>query len=121
MRLVRSSVALFRLGAAILLVAIAVRASQGAEPRVTSAQIRRITDRVNAQYDSLLALYHHFHRHPELSLHEERTAARLAEELRAVGYTVTTGVGGHGVVALMKNGPGPTIMVRTDLDALPVR
>ena len=121
MRFVRRSIVLFRLGSALLLVAISVRATQGAEPRVTSAQINRINAHVNAQYDSLLALYHHFHRHPELSLHEERTAAKLADELRAVGYTVTTGVGGHGVVALMKNGPGPTVMVRTDLDALPVR
>ncbi|MEK6236592.1 MAG: amidohydrolase [Planctomycetales bacterium] len=68
----------------------------------------------------LIQLYRHFHQTPELSFQEEKTAARLAEELKAVGAEVTAGVGGHGVVALLKNGDGPTVMFRTDLDALPV-
>jgi amidohydrolase len=70
--------------------------------------------------DPLLELYRHFHSHPELSFQEAQTAARLADELSAVGATVQTGVGGHGVVALIHNGEGPTVMIRTDLDALPV-
>jgi hippurate hydrolase len=70
--------------------------------------------------EQLVQLYRHFHSHPELSFHEEQTAARLAEELQKAGYTVTTGVGGHGVVAIMTGGDGPTLMLRTDLDALPV-
>jgi hippurate hydrolase len=68
----------------------------------------------------LVELYRHFHRHPELSFAEKETAARLAKELRATGAEVTTDFGGYGVVAIMKNGPGPRIMLRTDLDALPV-
>ncbi|MBS0261382.1 MAG: amidohydrolase [Planctomycetes bacterium] len=68
----------------------------------------------------LLPLYHHFHTHPELSFQEEQTAARLADELRKLGLEVTTKVGRHGVVGLLRNGAGPTVMVRTDLDALPV-
>jgi hippurate hydrolase len=75
---------------------------------------------IDAQLPSLEALYKDLHTHPELSLMEVRTAAHVADELRKAGYEVTTGVGGHGVVAILKNGPGPTVMLRTDLDALPV-
>lgn len=75
---------------------------------------------VDVQLDDLVALYQHFHRHPELSNHEERTAARLAEELRRAGCEVTTGVGGHGVVGVLRSGEGPVVMWRCDLDALPV-
>jgi len=69
---------------------------------------------------SLVELYQQFHEAPELSLQEVKTSARLAEELKAAGCDVTTCVGGHGVVGILKNGPGPTLMLRTDLDALPV-
>jgi len=75
---------------------------------------------VKAELGSLEALYKHLHANPELSHHEQATAARIASELRAAGYAVTTGIGGYGVVAVMKNGPGPTVLMRTDLDALPV-
>jgi hippurate hydrolase len=68
----------------------------------------------------LVELYQHFHRHPELSFNEKETAARFAKELRAAGVQVTTDFGGHGVVGILENGPGPRIMLRTDLDALPV-
>jgi len=68
----------------------------------------------------LVEVYQHFHQTPELSFHEEQTAATLATELRAAGLETTTGVGGHGVVGLLKNGDGPTVMFRSDLDALPV-
>lgn len=74
----------------------------------------------NENIDELEELYRHFHTHPELSFFESETAARLAEELRETGASVETGVGGHGVVAVIKNGKGPTVMIRTDLDALPV-
>lgn len=66
-------------------------------------------------------LYLRVHRDPELSGAEERTAARFAASLAASGLEVTRGVGGHGVVALLRNGPGPTVMLRAELDALPVR
>jgi hippurate hydrolase len=70
--------------------------------------------------DDLVAIYQHFHAHPELSFQESETAARLAKELQATGAEVTTDVGGHGVVAVLRDGDGPTVMVRTDLDALPL-
>lgn len=71
-------------------------------------------------YPDLEALYQDLHRAPELSLHEEKTSAKLAERLRKLGYDVTDHVGGFGVVAVLKNGKGPTVLVRADMDALPV-
>ena len=73
-----------------------------------------------AHMGELLFLYHGFHSQPELSFQEVNTAARLADAWRLCGFEVTTGVGGHGVVGLLKNGPGPVVMLRADLDALPV-
>lgn len=70
--------------------------------------------------DSLIEVYRWFHTNPELSFQEKETADRLAEILKAAGYEVTQGIGGHGLVAILKNGNGPTVMFRTDLDALPV-
>jgi amidohydrolase len=75
---------------------------------------------VDSIYPNLEATYIDLHRNPELSAHETRTAATLAEDLRKLGYDVTTGIGGTGVVGIMKNGSGPTVMLRTELDALPV-
>jgi len=77
-------------------------------------------DWLSSNLQPLLKLYIHFHRNPELSFEEKETAARVAKELKDVGATVTTDFGGHGVVGIMENGDGPTVMVRTDLDALPV-
>ena len=68
----------------------------------------------------LVSIYRHFHAHPELSFQEKETSERLADELQALGAEVTRGVGGHGVVGILRNGAGPTLMLRTDLDALPV-
>jgi len=68
----------------------------------------------------LIELYKHFHSNPELSFQEQKTSARVARELRAAGFDVTEGVGGYGVVALARNGAGPTLMVRMDTDGLPV-
>lgn len=80
-----------------------------------------LSDAVNADYDQhLAALFDYFHRNPELSSMEFKTAARLAEELRAAGFDVSEGVGGTGIVAIMKNGPGPLVMMRADMDGLPV-
>jgi hippurate hydrolase len=66
-------------------------------------------------------MYRDLHRNPELSLMEFKTAAKMAEALRQLGFEVTTGVGGNGVVGVYRNGKGPVIMLRTDMDALPVR
>ncbi|WNG48959.1 amidohydrolase [Archangium minus] len=71
-------------------------------------------------YPELDALYRDLHQNPELSHQEEKTAAKLAERLRKLGFEVTEKVGGHGVVALLRNGKGPTVLLRTDMDALPV-
>ncbi len=70
--------------------------------------------------DQLLKLYYELHQTPELSFHEENTAVRLADILRRAGAEVTTGVGKYGVVGVMKNGSGPVLLLRTDMDALPV-
>lgn len=79
-----------------------------------------VKQEVAKDYGYLEALYTHLHSHPEISLQEEKTSARIAEELRSIGYDVTTNVGGHGVVGVLKNGDGPTVLIRTDTDALPV-
>ena len=71
-------------------------------------------------YPKLDALYLDLHKNPELSMKEEKTAARLAIELKALGYEVTTGVGGTGVVGVLRNGAGPTVLLRTELDGLPI-
>ena len=82
---------------------------------------------VEPDLGSLSAFYKELHAHPELSRHEEKTSARLAEELRKAGYTVTEHVGRYpngaqaaGIVAVLANGPGPVLLVRTEMDALPV-
>src|SRR3954469_17111087 len=71
-------------------------------------------------YPDAQAFYMDLHEHPELSGHETQTAEKLASRLRAAGYEVTEHVSNTGVVAVLKNGPGPTIMLRAELDALPV-
>ena len=70
--------------------------------------------------DDLSDLYIDLHAHPELSFHETRTAGIVAQRLTALGYDVTAGVGGTGVVAILDNGPGPTVLLRADMDGLPV-
>ncbi len=77
---------------------------------------------VARDYDAnLAALFDDFHRNPELSGMEVRTAGIMAAQLTALGYDVTTGVGGTGVVAVLRNGDGPTVMIRADMDGLPLR
>jgi len=79
-----------------------------------------ITSEVDAIYAPTEALYMDLHRNPELSSHETQTAAKLAAGLRELGFDVTTEVGGTGVVGVLKNGDGPVVLLRTELDALPV-
>jgi hippurate hydrolase len=95
---------------AIFLTVVAWGQSPAAEPKTWTPE----------NLDDLVSLYQHFHRTPELSFHEANTAARLAKELKSIAVQVTTDVGGHGVVGILENGDGPVIMVRCDLDALPV-
>jgi hippurate hydrolase len=75
---------------------------------------------LDAIYPDLEKLYLDLHQNPELSFHEEKTAAKMADRLRALGFEVTTGIAKTGVVGILRNGKGPTVMLRTDLDALPV-
>jgi amidohydrolase len=84
---------------------------------LTAADVKAWADK---ELDGLMPLYEHLHTHPEVSFQEKETAARIAAELKAAGCEVTTNIGGHGVVGILKNGNGPTVMWRTDLDALPV-
>ena len=80
-----------------------------------------ISDAVKKDYDEYLAeLFDHFHRSPELSTIETETARRMAMELSLAGFEVTEGVGGTGVVAILKNGEGPLVMMRADMDGLPI-
>ena len=101
-----------RMFVAALLISFAVSSA--------SAQNAPLKDQVQSVFPEALALYEDVHQHPELSSHETRTAALLAERLHRLGYEVTEHVGGTGVVGILKNGPGPTVMLRTELDALPV-
>jgi hippurate hydrolase len=92
---------------------IPIAAVRGAEPSSKDSWIE-------ARLPEFVALYEHLHRHPELSYREVNTARRIADELKVAGCEVTTGVGEHGVVGVMRNGRGPTVLVRAELDALPV-
>lgn len=76
---------------------------------------------LDATYPKLDALYQDLHRNPELSRHEDKTAAKMAAHLRELGFEVTEHVGGLGVVGVLRNGPGRTVLVRTDMDALPIK
>lgn len=89
-----------------------------AQPSADGAAVDTLVTRVGPSLD---ALYQDLHRQPELSGQERATAARMAAELSRLGFAVTTGVGGHGVVGVLKHGDGPTVMVRTELDALPIQ
>ena len=84
------------------------------------AQDSSTAKEIDAVYPEAYALYLDLHQNPGLSSHETRTAAKLASQLRALGYDVTEHVGGTGTVAILKNGSGPNVMLRTELDALPV-
>ena len=87
---------------------------------VSPAHADTLSDAVAKDMPSLIALYRDLHAHPELSMEEVKTSAKLAAEAKKLGFDVTTGVGKTGVVAVMKNGAGPTLLLRADMDALPV-
>jgi amidohydrolase len=91
--------------------------SDESRPAGTDEAVRRW---VGAELPALVETYREFHAHPEVSGHERETAARLAGLWRQAGWEVTEHIGGHGVVAVLRNGAGPTVMLRCDLDGLPV-
>ena len=83
-------------------------------------RVGEVNKKLDGEVKELVGLYQHLHTNPELSLMETKTAARLAEEMKKLGFDVTEKVGGNGVVCVLKNGPGPTVLLRTDMDALPI-
>ncbi len=102
----------------VMLVCLAAGGGRGQ----SAAPVRELVQsRLAGEYPSLLELYKHLHAHPELSFQEVQSAARVAEELRQAGCEVTTGVGKVGVVGVLRNGVGPTVLIRADMDALPVK
>jgi amidohydrolase len=86
----------------------------------TASSAAALQDAINADMPSLMTVYRDLHANPELSMAEVRSPAKLAAEARKLGFTVTEKVGKTGVVAVMKNGPGPVLLLRADMDALPV-
>lgn len=92
----------------------------GREARAATGAAAAIDARIEAAMPALLDLYRDLHAHPELSFQEVGTAAALATRARALGFDVTEQVGRTGVVAVMRNGPGPVLMIRADMDALPL-
>ncbi|MFP5329735.1 MAG: amidohydrolase [Alphaproteobacteria bacterium] len=99
---------------------IAIAAGLIAMTLSTAVPAATIADGVKADMPQLMALYRDLHANPELSMQEVRTPAKLAAEMKKLGFTVTEKVGKTGVVAVMKNGPGPVLMIRADMDGLPV-
>jgi amidohydrolase len=103
---------------ALLLASLSLlAAAQGADTALNNL----VAAKVAADYPSLEAVYKDLHEHPELSLMEERTSGVVARELRAAGLDVTEKIGGYGVVGVLRNGPGPTLLIRADFDALPIQ
>jgi hippurate hydrolase len=120
---------------ATLVVLIPVLAVSGVEPPKTAQpdpkappkapawakeRLAEVDKQIDGEIKDLVSLYQHIHTNPELSLMEVNTAKRLADEMRKAGYEVTEKFGGTGIVAVLKNGPGPVVLIRTDMDALPI-
>jgi hippurate hydrolase len=101
---------LLPIAALLLSLAQAAQAQQGAA----------VSSQINGMYPQLDAIYKDLHAHPEIAFQEQRTAAKLAAEMRAIGFEVTEKVGKTGIVAIYKNGAGPTVLVRTEMDGLPM-
>lgn len=98
----------------LLLAAVAMSAT-------TPATAAALSDAIRADMPQLMTLYRDLHAHPELSMQEVRTPALIAPQMRKLGFDVTEHVGKTGLVAVMKNGPGPVLLIRADMDALPVK
>ncbi|WP_317151627.1 amidohydrolase [Sphingopyxis indica] len=113
---------LLTLTTALIALPALAQAPDGAPPAAfdVAAAKARINATLDRQYPHLDALYKDLHAHPEVGFQETRTAALLAGEMRKLGFTVTEKVGKTGIVAIYRNGDGPTVLVRTELDALPM-
>nr|WP_087575917.1 amidohydrolase [Sphingomonas sp. CDS-1] len=106
---------------AIILLAFAISGEPALSAVQSVSEKEKIAAVLTQSYPHLEALYRDIHSHPELAFQERRTAALLAREMRQLGFVVTEKVGGTGVVAIYRNGPGPVVLVRTEMDALPIR
>lgn len=104
-----------------LIISLAATLTAVALATATDGVRDAVASKLAAEYPSLFEIYKDLHQHPELSFTEVRTAGIVARELRALGCEVTEKVGSMGVVGVLKNGPGPTVFIRADMDALPVK
>jgi hippurate hydrolase len=104
-----------------LFVGATANVSLAAGQQDEAALAKKVTELVDRDKERLLQIFKHIHANPELAFREEKTAALVAEEFKKLGYETHTGIGKTGVVGILKNGPGPVIMFRGDMDALPVR
>jgi hippurate hydrolase len=121
MRLINRPICLFSLIATPFLAANLVHADVPAqEGAAVNTRSTAVKEQIGTEFGDLEKLYKFLHSHPELSLQETATSAKLAQIMKDLGFNVTTEFGGHGIVCIFKNGDGPTVMVRTDMDALPV-
>lgn len=105
---------------AVAAVLLTAAATTGALAQTAPPQYAQVTSIVSGMYLSLEEIYKDLHANPEIAYQEVRTAARMAEEMRKLGFEVTEKIGGTGLVAIYKNGVGPIVLVRTELDALPM-
>jgi hippurate hydrolase len=108
----------FTLAGWLALLVVSTAALLAASPVELRSLVRA---RADAEYGALFEFYKDLHAHPELSFHEARTAKQFADKLREAGLEITENVGGHGVVGVLRNGGGPVILARADMDALPVK
>ena len=99
---------------------LAVLLSASAMIAAAPLEAQELRGAIRADMPSLLTIYRDLHANPELSMQETRSAGIMAAEARRLGFTVTTGVGGTGIVAVLENGPGPVLMLRADMDGLPM-
>jgi amidohydrolase len=98
---------------------VAVLLASGVAHAQTPA-MKKVTESITAEQANLEQLYRYLHEHPELSLQEDKTSARVAQELKQQGFEVTEKIGGYGLAGVLKNGEGPVVLIRTDMDALPL-
>lgn len=110
----------FRVIMAAATLSSAASAQTGAAPASSASQVSGLSGEISRDISDLMTLYRDLHAHPELSGQETATAAKLASRLKAMQFDVTEKVGGTGVVAVMKNGEGPVLLIRADMDGLPV-
>ena len=111
---------LFAAAALALVLATSAQAAPQMAVKNAPATLKVIDAQLDRDYPALEAVYKQIHAHPELAFQEVQTAKTLATEMRALGFTVLEGVGKTGVVAILKNGDGPKVLIRTEMDGLPM-